>query len=99
MNLALNAKLCKDRHPVQAFFQIRHDAIVVSVEQPVFVVPWTMVMPDRIGVLFLIDPDQSALLLHADIARHLFVIADDRKLAVQRFEFRHRLCNKIVVRH
>ena len=78
MHLALNAKFRKDRHTVQAFFQIGHDPVVSCVKQPVFVVPWAVVMPDRVRVLFLVNPDQPAFLFHADIARYFLVVADHR---------------------
>ena len=99
VNLALNAKLGKDRHPVQAFFEVGHYAIIIGVEQPVLIVPRAMVAPNRVRVLFLVNADQPALLLHSDVARDFFVVADDGQFGIQRLEFGHRLGHEVMVRH
>ena len=99
VNLALNAKLGEDRHPVQAFFKVGHYAIIIGVKQPVLIVPRTMVVPNRVRVLFLVDADQPALLLHSDVARDLPVVADDGQLGIQLRKFGHWLGHKVVVRH
>ena len=99
VNLALNAKVNKDRHPVQTFLKVGHYAIVIGVEQPVLIVPRAMVAPNRVRVFFLVDADQPAILLHSDVAGDLPVVADDGQLGIQRLEFGHRLGHKVMVRH
>ena len=99
MHFAGDAKFGKDRHPVQAFLQPWHDPVVIGVEQPVFIVPRAMIVPDTVRVFLLVNPDQPALLLHPDIAADLAVVADHRQFALQPFEFRHRFGDEIMVRH
>ena len=66
--LAGDAQFRKDRHPLHRILQPGHDAVIVRVEQFVLRFPGAMIFPDRVGILFFVDPDQAFLLFHADIA-------------------------------
>ena len=99
MHFARNPEFREYRHPIQRVFQPWHDPVVICIKQPVFVIPRALIMPDRVRVLFLIDPDQPLFLLHPDISRDQLVIPDHGKFAVQILEFRHIFGNEIMVRH
>ena len=99
MHLARDAKLCENRHSVQAFLQPRHDPVVIRIKEPVLIIPGAFIVPDRVRVRFLINPDQPAFLFHTDIAGHFAVIPDHRQFAFQISEFRYVFGDEIVVRH
>ena len=99
VNFACDPQFRENGHPVQRFFKIRHDPVVVGIEQPVFILPWAMVMPDRVHVLFFVNPDQAFLLLHPNIARHLLVVANDGELCFKVLKLWYILSDKVMVRH
>ena len=68
MDAAVYAKVDQNRLPIQHVFQPRHEAVVVGREKFILGLSWTVIPPDRIGALFIIDVDQPAFLFHADVA-------------------------------
>ena len=82
---ALDAQFGEDRHAVhEAFFQPRHDPVVIGVEQFVFRLPRAMVFPDGVGVLLLVDADQAAISAPCGCSpRPSLVVADHRQFAVE----------------
>ena len=58
-----------------------------------------MVVPDGIGVFLFVNTDQPAFLFHADVARHLFIVADNGEFGVQRLKLGHGFSDEVMVGH
>ncbi len=58
-----------------------------------------MVVPDGVRVFLFVDPDQALFLFHPDIARDLFVIADDGQFGVEILKLRHLVGDEVMMGH
>ena len=99
MHILPDAELGKYGHTIERVLKPGHDAVVVGLKQEVLGLPGAVIVPDHVGIGFFINTDQPALLLHADVTRDQFVVANHGQLFFDLEKLGHRLGHEVVMGH
>ena len=99
MDGAPDTEIAQHRHAFHGVGKPWHDPLVVRGEELVLRLPGTVVDPDGVRVLLLVDADETGFLLHPDIAGHEAVVAHHGKFPGEREKLRHGIGDEVVVRH